>query len=135
MSDHKYVVVFRTEPEGGHTALVPALPGCVTYGVNLEHAKLMAADAIRCFVLGSLDLGEEVPSQEDVLAFPVEELLGDLHVCEVTSAPLDEDEPVPDPGWDGMLPGATVESIGRAAGISPDEMLRLIEEVRAEEDE
>ena len=47
MIDYKYAVVFRAEPEGGYTALVPALPGCVTYGVNLEHAKLMAADAMR----------------------------------------------------------------------------------------
>ncbi len=36
-----YTVVFQKEPEGGYTALVPMLPGCVSYGENLEEAKKM----------------------------------------------------------------------------------------------
>src|SRR5208282_595006 len=29
---YHYNIMLRPEPEGGYTALVPALPGCVTYG-------------------------------------------------------------------------------------------------------
>lgn len=34
-----YNVIFRPEPEGGFTVLVPSLPGCITYGRNLQEAK------------------------------------------------------------------------------------------------
>ena len=34
-----YNVVFRPEPEGGFTIIVPSLPGCVSYGNTLEEAK------------------------------------------------------------------------------------------------
>jgi len=31
-----YKILHKPEPEGGYTVNVPALPGCVTYGVDLE---------------------------------------------------------------------------------------------------
>lgn len=34
-----YEIVFKPEPEGGYTVNVPALPGCITYGVDLEEAN------------------------------------------------------------------------------------------------
>jgi hypothetical protein len=33
-----YRIVLRKEPEGAYTALVPSLPGCITWGENVEHA-------------------------------------------------------------------------------------------------
>ena len=39
---YHFNIVLRPEPEGGFTALVPALPGCVTYGRTLAEAKAMA---------------------------------------------------------------------------------------------
>ena len=39
-------IMLRPEPEGGYTALVPALPDCVTYGRTVDEAKEMAKDAI-----------------------------------------------------------------------------------------
>lgn len=30
-----YTILFHEEPEGGFTATVPVLPGCVTYGKDL----------------------------------------------------------------------------------------------------
>ena len=45
-----YTVIFQKEPEGGYTALVPALPGCVTYGENLKEAKKMAKEAIELYL-------------------------------------------------------------------------------------
>jgi len=43
-------VVLRPEPEGGFTAIVPVLPGCVTYGRTLAEAKKMARDAIAGYI-------------------------------------------------------------------------------------
>jgi len=41
-----YRIILTEEPEGGYTVLVPALPGCITYGDNVHHAKEMAKEAI-----------------------------------------------------------------------------------------
>ncbi len=43
-------IVLRPEPEGGFTAIVPALPGCVTFGRTLAEAKKMAKDAITGYI-------------------------------------------------------------------------------------
>jgi len=45
-----YNIILKTEKAGGFTVVVPSLPGCVTYGKNLEEAKAMAADAIKAYV-------------------------------------------------------------------------------------
>lgn len=46
----RFNVVLRPEPEGGFTAIVPALPGCVTYGRTLFEAREMANDAISGYI-------------------------------------------------------------------------------------
>lgn len=38
------------EPEGAYTATVPALPGCITYGENVDHAISMAKEAIELYI-------------------------------------------------------------------------------------
>lgn len=45
-----YRILLRPEPEGGFTILVPALPGCVSYGRTLAQAKAMASDAINAYL-------------------------------------------------------------------------------------
>jgi len=47
---YRYNIMLRPEPEGGYTALVPALPGCVTYGRTVDEAREMAKDAISGYV-------------------------------------------------------------------------------------
>ncbi len=47
---YHFNIVLRPEPEGGFTALVPALPGCVTYGRTLTEAEEMARDAISGYI-------------------------------------------------------------------------------------
>jgi antitoxin HicB len=46
----RYNIMLRPEPEGGYTALVPALPGCVTYGRTVDEAREMARDAISGYI-------------------------------------------------------------------------------------
>jgi antitoxin HicB len=43
----RYNIMLRPEPEGGYTALVPALPGCVTHGRTVDEAREMARDKPR----------------------------------------------------------------------------------------
>jgi len=59
-----YNLVFKPEPEGGYTVTVPSLPGCVTFGKNLEEAKKMASDAIKAYVSSLKKHKEPVPTDE-----------------------------------------------------------------------
>ncbi len=61
-----YTVVFQKEPEGGYTAFVPLLPGCVTYGDNLSEAKKMAEEAIKIYLESLKAHKEEIPIEEEV---------------------------------------------------------------------
>jgi len=60
-----YNLIFRPEQEGGFTVLVPSLPGCITYGKNLEEAKMMAKDAIKGYIYSLKKHKESIPSDVD----------------------------------------------------------------------
>lgn len=62
---YTYHVLFRAEPEGGYTAIVPSLSGCVTYGRTLREAREMAADAIGGYIASLRKHGESIPSDDD----------------------------------------------------------------------
>jgi len=47
---YHYAIILRAESEGGYTVLVPALPGCVTYGRTVVEAKKMAKDVIGGYI-------------------------------------------------------------------------------------
>jgi len=64
-----YRVLFREEPEGGFTVLVPVLPGCITYGKNLDEAKLNAQEAIELYIESLKAHGEEVPDESGTLHY------------------------------------------------------------------
>ena len=57
-----YNLIFKPEAEGGFTVIVPSLPGCVTYGKNLEEAKEMARDAIEGYLYSLKKHKESIPS-------------------------------------------------------------------------
>ncbi len=61
--------MLRKEPDGGYTALVPSLPGCITYGEDIEEAIEMAKDAIGIFIEELLDRGEPVPNDNNTLEY------------------------------------------------------------------
>lgn len=62
-----YNAILRPEPQGGFTVIVPALPGCVTYGRNLIEAKKMAVDAIEGYLASLEKHHEPIPSEDDSL--------------------------------------------------------------------
>ena len=49
-AEYTYSVLLQPEPEGGFTVLCPSLPGLVTYGETLDEARVMAAEAIECYL-------------------------------------------------------------------------------------
>lgn len=63
-SIRNYTVIFKTEPEGGFTAVVPSLPGCVTWGKDLVSAKRMILDAIEGYVFSLQKHGGSVPTDD-----------------------------------------------------------------------
>jgi predicted RNase H-like HicB family nuclease len=64
-----YRVLFRKEPEGGFTAIVPSLPGCVSFGKTLEEAKAMVREAIELYLESLKAHGEAVPTEDDVFEY------------------------------------------------------------------
>ena len=70
MAEYGYTTVFEPMPEGGFNVLVPAIPEICTYGETLEEARLMARDAIRCFLESAIETGEPIP--EDLAAVTTE---------------------------------------------------------------
>ena len=63
----RFNVVLRPEPEGGSTVMLPALPGCVTYGRTLAEARAMVRDAITGYIASLQKHNEPIPSYEDTL--------------------------------------------------------------------
>lgn len=61
-----YTVIFEPQPEGGYTAYVPALPGCVSEGDTLAEAKEMIKDAIKCYCESLIKDGTPLPKDVDV---------------------------------------------------------------------
>jgi predicted RNase H-like HicB family nuclease len=57
------VYELRSEPEGGYTINVPALPGCISYGETVEEAMTMIADAMEGWLAVARDEGFPIPEQ------------------------------------------------------------------------
>ena len=69
MAELNYKIRLQKEAEGGYTVLVPALPGCITYGDNIDHAIEMAKEAIELYIESLVEHGEEVPTDDNVLEY------------------------------------------------------------------
>ena len=76
---YHYNIMLRPEPEGGYTALVPALPGCVTYGRTVDEAREMAKDAISGYIASLRKHKDPIPTDDKTLVASL-----DLEYAEVT---------------------------------------------------
>ena len=61
MENLNYNLVFRPDPEGWFKVIVPSLPGCITYGKDLEEAKKMVKDAILGYIESLKKHDEAIP--------------------------------------------------------------------------
>lgn len=64
-----YKILLRKEPEGDYTVTVPALPGCITYGENIDHAMEMAKEAIELYISELKEKGQEIPDDSMTLEY------------------------------------------------------------------
>jgi antitoxin HicB len=65
-------LILRPEPEGGFTVIVPALPGCVTFGRDIAEAKKMAKDAIAGYIESLKKHKEPIPTDDESLVTSLE---------------------------------------------------------------
>ncbi len=64
-----YKILLHKEPEGQYTAMVPALPGCITYGENVDHAIAMAKEAIELYIEELQETGQDIPDDSTTLEY------------------------------------------------------------------
>ncbi len=69
MKNRTYKVLLTKEPEGAYTVTVPALPGCITYGDNIDHAISMAKEAVELYIENLREKGELVPDDNQTLEY------------------------------------------------------------------
>ncbi|PJC30261.1 antitoxin HicB [Candidatus Roizmanbacteria bacterium CG_4_9_14_0_2_um_filter_39_13] len=75
----KYTAVFQKEPEGGYTVYIPILPGCVSYGKDLDEAQKMIQEALELYLESMADHKEEIPSEQNVFYSQINIKTSDLH--------------------------------------------------------
>ena len=66
---YTYKIMLHKEDEGGYTVIVPALPGCITYGEDVDDAIAMAKDAIDIYIEELQSRGETIPDDTNTLEY------------------------------------------------------------------
>ncbi len=66
---YTYKVMLHKAPEGGFTASVPVLPGCITEGDTLDEAISMAKEAIELYIEELTSRGEEIPDDSKTFEY------------------------------------------------------------------
>ena len=64
-------IILSPEPDGGFTVTVPSLPGCITWGEDIAHAKEMAREAISLYLEDMVENGEDIPDDNSNLELTV----------------------------------------------------------------
>ncbi len=66
-----YRIISSPEPEGGFTVTVPALPGCITYGNDLDQVTFMAREAIEGYIEVLKEMNEPIPDDSKTLEYSI----------------------------------------------------------------
>jgi antitoxin HicB len=61
----EYTAFFKANEHARYTVTVPSLPGLVTEGKDLDHARSMAKDAIQCYIEGLKKAKEPIPVERE----------------------------------------------------------------------
>jgi antitoxin HicB len=69
----RYTVVMLRERDGRYSAVVPALPGCATWGETLPEALKMVEEAILAYRDGQEALGKLMPPDVATVNFDLGE--------------------------------------------------------------
>ena len=65
---YTYSVVVLREKDGRYSVIVPALPGCATWGETLPEALHMAEEAIYAYIDGLREQGKIAPPDVPVVS-------------------------------------------------------------------
>ncbi|MDP1726078.1 MAG: type II toxin-antitoxin system HicB family antitoxin [Bacteroidota bacterium] len=65
----QFKILIQKEPEGAYTALVPRLPGCITYGETIDEALAMSKEAIGLYIEELKSRGEGIPDDSETLEY------------------------------------------------------------------
>ena len=66
---YSYKILLTKEEEGGYMVTVPALPGCITQGDNIEEAMAMSQEAIELYIEELQARGEKIPDNSNTLEY------------------------------------------------------------------
>ncbi len=66
---YTYKIHLHKEPEGGFTVTVPVLPGCITYGEDVDEGIAMAKEAIELYIEELKERGEIIPDDSNTLEY------------------------------------------------------------------
>jgi antitoxin HicB len=66
---YTYKIYLHKEVDGGYTVTVPALPGCITYGENVDEAIAMAKEAVELYLEEMKSRNEEITDDSNTLEF------------------------------------------------------------------
>lgn len=64
---YNYTIIYETEEDGGYHAFCPTLPGCHSYGKNIEEAKKNIKEAIGAYIESLKKDKEPIPEEKDLL--------------------------------------------------------------------
>jgi antitoxin HicB len=64
---YNYTIKIEADEDGGYDVVVPALPGCSTWGETYEAALAMAREAIEGYLEALVRLGKPLPVEPQTL--------------------------------------------------------------------
>ena len=68
---YTYKIHLHKEEEGGYMVNVPALPGCITQGDDIDEAIAMAKEAIELYIEELRERGETIPDDSNTLEYSI----------------------------------------------------------------
>ncbi len=66
-----YKIRLQKEQEGSYTVSVSSLPGCITYGNNVDEAIAMAKEVIELYIESLVEHGEEILTENNTLEYSI----------------------------------------------------------------
>ena len=69
---YTYKMLLHKELEGGFTVMVPTLPGCITYGEDVDEAIAMGKEAIELYIEALQERGETIPDDANTLEYSLQ---------------------------------------------------------------
>ncbi len=69
MAELTYKIKLQKEPEGGYTVMVPSLPGCITYGEDVDDAIKWQKKQLNYILRAFAAHGEEIPTETNTLEY------------------------------------------------------------------